>query len=870
MNSITPLLRGVQGWVIYLNIIHFSKFTSLNYLQKKRHCEPRGKQKQWSEAICLLIKTDHKIYRLLRSIALSHERARNDVSLNNVFTSILTVIALTIFPHSVHASIHTVKQDGTGNYTTIQAGINAAATSDTVLVWPGTYFENIDYNSKSITVASLYITTLDNSYIQSTIIDGNLNGSCVVVGFCTNGFATICGFTIQNGTGDSILSRGGGMFIDESFLNIEHCIFVRNSARSGGGFYGRNSIINFKGSIVKENYATRRGAGINIVYETQLNFHEEILNSVFCNYGSIGCDISKTNSSIPLNIILDTGTVILPDHHFYYSSNSLGYPVDDISWQINYGKIDQVNANLFVSPEGNNNNNGLNWDEPLKTLAYAIKKILPDTVSPKSIFLGEGTYSALANNEVFPITPRSYVSIVGSGHENTIIDAENLHPLLNSFLLTNNYKINNISFIRGVDSHTSNGGTGGLEFYDNDSIYIKNVIITETKGRNRTGLNSALSSIFIDSLSVYNNFGGNPVILSNTGQSPKKIVINNSIIESNGPGSTYIDGSGGGLGIFSSYSYINTTHVVLINVLISENVLTFEAGTSDKAVSGLLCFQNAKVDVINSTLGNNIITNPVSSAQVVAFEGGQINFYNSIINGQEANEIFLGDGQATSYISEINVSHSNVKGGEENVQNWNDIHNFNWLQGNMDEDPLWVGGEDPFSYELQPVSPCINTGLPMYEEGMEYPYINEEAGKYILYTIDGDTITLPSTDLAGNPRISGGRIDMGAYEWQDTATGSSKFEVWSSQLVVYPNPFKSNTFISFEMLNEGVVTLEVINMNGQIVRTIAENKFPVGNYKLVWDGKDDGNKNIISGNYFLLFRIDNQLIKTEKLIKSTF
>ncbi|MCD4730969.1 MAG: hypothetical protein K8R74_10235, partial [Bacteroidales bacterium] len=115
---------------------------------------------------------------MLRSIPLSNTWARNDGSLSNVFTSILAVIALATFTPSAQATIHTVKQDGTGDFTTIQAGINAANTGDTVLVWPGTYFENIDYNSKSITVASIYLTTQQDNYIDSTIIDGNMNGSC--------------------------------------------------------------------------------------------------------------------------------------------------------------------------------------------------------------------------------------------------------------------------------------------------------------------------------------------------------------------------------------------------------------------------------------------------------------------------------------------------------------------------------------------------------------------------------------------------------------------------------------------------------------------------------------------------------------------
>ena len=62
---------------------------------------------------------------------------------------------------------------------TIQAAINATNDGDVIIVSPGTYIENINFNGKNILLGSLFVTTGNPYYIEHTVIDGNQNGSVV-------------------------------------------------------------------------------------------------------------------------------------------------------------------------------------------------------------------------------------------------------------------------------------------------------------------------------------------------------------------------------------------------------------------------------------------------------------------------------------------------------------------------------------------------------------------------------------------------------------------------------------------------------------------------------------------------------------------
>ena len=185
---------------------------------------------------------------------------------------IITLVALFISAVIFCSETIIVNWDGTGDYKTIQDGIAAANDGDIVLVHPGTYVENINFNGKLIVVGSLFYTTQDPSYIEQTVIDGNEAGSVVTFVSGEDNTVVLCGFTIQNGLGtiteiipgEFHLAGGGIFIIDYSSPVITNCIIMNNSrAFAGGGIYLQNYCNpTIYQCTIKDNEAMGPGGGI--------------------------------------------------------------------------------------------------------------------------------------------------------------------------------------------------------------------------------------------------------------------------------------------------------------------------------------------------------------------------------------------------------------------------------------------------------------------------------------------------------------------------------------------------------------------------------------------------------------------------------
>lgn len=80
----------------------------------------------------------------------------------------------------------------------------------------------------------------------------------------------------------------------------------------------------------------------------------------------------------------------------------------------------------------------------------------------------------------------------------------------------------------------------------------------------------------------------------------------------------------------------------------------------------------------------------------------------------------------------------------------------------------------------------------------------------------------------------------------------------------YPNPFNPSTTLAFSLPAEGIVRLSVYNIRGQLVRELINGSMPRGFHKVVWDGRDNGNRSVSSGLYYV--RIETGKTSTAKKI----
>ncbi len=788
----------------------------------------------------------------------------------------ITLLLLLITPFLFSRTL-IVSLDGSQNYTRIQSAVDAASNGDTVLVYPGTYYENIVINDKFITLASLNYITGEEQYIHSTILDGNFSGSVIWMELRTApqpADAVIQGFTIIHGSGYIRHTGwpsygGGGVCIecaDSDYWHdvlISDCQIKYNIADAGAGvafIYWGN--LHMKNVSVHHNYATY-GAGGVLICSSGFIHDSAYPCNYYANKGAPGYDVDISEAEFDTIIYADTLTCEDYEQGFIritpYFNNEL--PELTVHWQ--HDMLDVVDHDLYVSPDGDDNNSGLTPNDPLKTIWYANYLIASNPNNPRTIHLAPGVYRDREGDQRFGIGLMDHVRIVGSGMDHTFLECSNALRIFHSDYTTD-IRVANLSMemhfpvyqnhmvwspchfntyfttdcqlenIRASNSEL--GRIPAIQLWQADTCTLRNIVIENNTAHTDPGISLQGKNFEVDGCTIRNNqsIGDNPdycaysafsFTLSGETHINRMIVmgnVNDNCYEVNCPGRLYH-----GQGMDDSQLYFT-------NCLFADNVSQNSHVIYMKPYSGGIHFTNCTFTGNSST--NSVIRYYRTSS---LYEVDPLTFTNCAFwddTDLEVNHISM-------VRCDISADYSLFRNGIDGIYSPDD--EIIWGEGNLDLDPMLTDAEH--LYYPQEGSPLINAGTP------------DTTGLY-----------LPSLDLCKRARVWDGCVDIGCHEYGSVGVApdpeSEDIPAPALALTNYPNPFNPETTISFALPQDEQTAIKVYNLRGQLVKTLVNDRMEAGEHEVVWSGRDDSGKNVSSGVYFLRMQTSGKTISRKLML----
>lgn len=640
---------------------------------------------------------------------------------------------------------------------------------------------------------------------------------------------------------------GGGIYLSTYSFIAANTIISNNSAlNNGGGIYSYSYSSELEGVSITNNFASYYGGGIYFYLNpaSSFNFNTENRCSIYLNETNgerlVGKDLYYGSWGYPqtISVVVDTFTVFNPTSYY-------AYPTGHLTFDILNNAQELINADLYVSPTGNNANSGLNANEPLLTIQYALSQIYADSLNECTIYLAPGVYSPQSNGEFFPIDLLDHISLCGTSEEVTILDANSTGSVIRFLQQENAGTISDLT-IRNGSAHSGGGihcvysnpflenitiannsvsSYGSGIYCSHSNPILENVTISDNIASSDTlyisgaGMYCYDSNPILDSCTIINNYASNGGGIYCIFSDP--VITNTSI--TNNSASSY----GGGL------SFV-TCNPVLENSIISDNSASYKGGGIYSGSSTIVLTRVSITANVGSSNGGGIYLNSsdlIADNITISYNyasngGGGIHCFSShpclvncILWNDYPNEVYFFD---QGFTNTITVSYSDIQGGENGIVT-NNNGTVNWLAGNIDEDPLFVDAANG-DYHLTASSPCIDAGD-------------------------------PNSPLDPDGTI----VDMGAFYFdQNVEIEDSVLQGAKYSLSNFPNPFNPSTTIEFSIeqnqQNEQI-KLEIYNIKGQKIKQLISDQFSAGQHSVVWDGTDDNSKTVSSGIYFYKLKV---------------
>lgn len=777
--------------------------------------------------------------------------------MKTLITLTTTLLVLTFF-QTIHAQTF-VNAAATGNndgtswedaFNDLQDALANVTSGDQIWVSAGTYLPGTTdaatfhlttdiqlYGGFAGTESNLSERDIENN---PTILSGDLNGDDVINDLLINRMdnannimfiestttheTIIDGFIFEGGhadssAGDLNATRGGGVW-SLGPAQFQHCTFRQNFAvEAGGGVYFRDQLseggkvlnCTFEGNVANE-----KGAGLTV--------------SMVLGEGIIVDSCQFTNNRTTVvggGIIFASANGEVINSHFDGNFSTLAAGAVYISRETNSGES-PFNNILNCTFENNESSNAgaLGFQSLDPDQNYQVKNCSFVGNSVSELIAGQclgggalfffnfsNEMNALVDSCHFENNESAYLGGALTFYDTDLTTNNNL-DVRNTTFQSNKalYGGGIATEAKGMNQEVS---LLNCEFLNNEAEFFGGGYRTESDDNS---LQIIVDECMFDGNSAVEDAGGFEV--AQLGQADLNLQINNTHFLNNFSGN---QGAG-----FNFATFNNGSATIDISHSLFDGNENDDTGVAVEGAGGfsLINLGNGAVDLNfeSTTFSNNSSVDGAGAIQLLSNDEDVISLNNCLLVDNSGGDYGGGIGMvAVSNLSILNTTIANNNSGITNANGKLELQNtllYNpestdymetgsstatSLGGNLigDEslssillstdqsnvDPLFAGNGD---YQLQESSPAVDAGL-------------------------GAGVTA-AFDLAGNDRVQGNQVDVGAYE--SPFTVSTKEVIVSNQdLSFYPNPATDFLNILLENNWTGDVQVDIVNILGQKVYT---------------------------------------------------
>lgn len=545
-------------------------------------------------------------------------------------------------------------------------------------------------------------------------------------------------------------------------------------------------------------------------------------------------------------------------------------------------------GDYYVATVGDDSLGTGDLQNPWKTITHAMDAILPSINNPHTIHVASGLYSPSTTGEMFPLNPKSYVTLLGAGRSMTILDAE-VSTFDQGRRVIHGVQVEHVT----ISGFTLTGGAPGL-FSD---VYYGGCILLD-QCRYMTIRNNRIVSNTVQNCVPGDAYGGGIACLGGS-----HILIDGNVIESNsaitfmcmkaGLGDRH---SSSGFAGHGGLYLASTRSMVVKNIFTSNSASSVDVWGS---AGGLGCIRQAVVlsnyftsnlsmDGAALVVGDSValFRNTIVDNQAVYY-GAVTSWNKTIIGGSpgNGNHIYNNSGQLgrqlyNSYASEDSALATHNYFATANPLDSTEIRGRFRIEPRSSTPIAFdtmslVGVPSPIAFDsvdilttsvrnfvLFNVFPSLVDSIIVYDVIHSHPsFLTEEMSFTIpaqerrvvevAFSPDDpgwhhDTISIFTN--VGQLCLYANGIGKGAPANVGRDVKGTSFRLKP----IYPNPLNASASISYVLPRTGHVRIKILDVLGREVVILLDHQEVAGDHSIHWQGLDRRHRRVASGVYFVV------------------